>query len=71
MGKEAQFARAEVAPVVAEIFAGTFSDVRRSLSQEIWRRFLGKFLPNDPSAAIGLDLMNRPHHHARQIKGEI
>src|SRR5439155_2672003 len=27
-------------------------------------------LPNDPSAAIRLDLMNRPHHHARQNKGE-
>ena len=25
----------------------------------------------DPSAAIRLDLINRPHHHARQIKGEI
>jgi len=27
MGKETQFSRVEVAPVVAEIFAGTFSDV--------------------------------------------
>ena len=26
---------------------------------------------SDPSAAIGLDLMDRPHHHAWQIKGEI
>ena len=32
--------------------------------------FEEKFLSNDPSAAIGLDLINRPHHHARQIKGE-
>ena len=32
--------------------------------------FKEKFLPNDRSAAIGLDLMNRPHHHARQIKRE-
>jgi hypothetical protein len=31
----------------------------------------GEIPRNDPSAAIGLDLVNRPHHHARQIKGEI
>jgi hypothetical protein len=30
-----------VAPAVAEIFAGTFSDVRRSLSQEIRDGFEG------------------------------
>ena len=68
MGKEAQFARAEVAPVVAEIFAGTsamFGDlVTRNLETVL-------ILRSDRSAAIGLDLMNRPHHHARQIKGEI
>ena len=52
MGKETQLARAEVAPVVAEICRASAT------------------LPNDPSAAIGLDLMNRPHHDARQIKGE-
>ena len=47
MGKETQFSRVEVAPVVAEIFAGIF-------------RF----------AAIGLDLINRPYHYARQTKRE-
>ena len=32
----------------------------------------GRFLTRrDRSAGIGLDLMNRPHHHARRIKGEI
>ena len=32
----------------------------------------GRFLTRrDRSAAIGLDLMNCPHHHARRIKGEI
>jgi hypothetical protein len=51
MGKEAQFARAEVAPVVAEMLIGTFRTT---------------CLPQ-----LALDLMNRTHHHARQIKGEI
>src|SRR5207244_590759 len=34
MGNETQFSRVEVAAVVAEISDGTFSDVRRSSSQE-------------------------------------
>jgi Spy/CpxP family protein refolding chaperone len=29
-----------------------------------------EFLPNDPFAAIGLDLINRPYHHARQTNEE-
>jgi len=33
MGEETQFSRVEVVHVVAEIFARTFSDVRRSLSR--------------------------------------
>ena len=45
MGEEPQFSRVKVAPVVAEIFAGTLS--------------------NDPPAAIGLELIRRPYHHAR------
>jgi len=40
------------------------------LSQENQRRFQEKFLPNDPSAAIRLDLIDRAYHHARQNKGE-
>ena len=39
--------------------------------QENYGRFQETFLQNEPSAAIGLDLMNRPHHHARQLKEKI
>jgi hypothetical protein len=35
MGKETQFSRVEVAPVVAEIFAGTFSDVPAIVDEKI------------------------------------
>ena len=31
MGKKTQFSRAKVAPIVAEIAAGTFSDVSRKI----------------------------------------
>jgi hypothetical protein len=43
-------------------------DARGALCSERPGRFPTR---SDRSAAIGLDLMNCPHHHARQIKGEI
>ena len=48
MGKETQLWRVEVVSVVAEIAAATFNDFQKILS-------------NDPSAAIGLDLLDRRH----------
>src|SRR5436190_9258276 len=50
VGKETQFPRTEVAPFVKEKSPLRPSPVSR------------KFLPNDPSTAIGLDLANRRHH---------
>jgi len=71
MGKEAQFARAKVAPVVAGDRRWDFTDVERPLYKEIRGGLGERFLPSDRCAAIGLDLMNRLHHDARQIKGKI
>ena len=71
MGKEAQFARAEVAPVVAGNRRWDLQRYSATVVQENERRFREKLLPNGLSVAIGLDLMNRPNHHAHQIKGEI
>ena len=45
-----------------------FCEIARVTRTERLRGFSTR---SDPSAAIGLDLMNRLHHHARQIKGEI
>ena len=57
----------KVAGLQAAVPAGIFSDRSGRKLETISR----EIPPNDLSAAIGLDLMNRPHHHARQIKGEI
>ncbi len=45
-----------------------FCEIARVIRAERPRGFSTR---SDPSAAIGLDLMNRLHHHARRIKGEI
>ena len=71
MGKEAQFARAEMAPVVVGNRHWDLQRYSATVVQENSRRFREKLLPDDLSVAIGLDLMNRPHHHAHQIRGEI
>jgi hypothetical protein len=71
MGKQTQLSRVEVAPLVAEIAAETFSDVRQPLYKKIRKGVHERFFSNDLSAAIGLDLMDCPYHHARQIKEEI
>jgi len=59
MGKEPQFARAEVAIGVAENLRCQAANAAR------FRSVLYQF-PSDPFCEIGLDLIKRPHHHARQ-----
>ena len=70
MGKETQLSRVEVAPVVAEIFAGTISGCSDLVVTRKLER-VSREIPCERSVCRNwLDLINRPYHHARQTKEE-